>query len=287
VDNRPSRSARRAVSFDAYDQTVTGPQQVAAATAALKAMLGDDVLAVPEFTPPQQVANDWHSAIGDSGKLVAHLQADPFDSPYPVDDWLHGVARVREMPRLWEKAVMLGDALFGGGGLLGIGAWSEPALTPIQFPYQQSDSWRAMDFKPGAPPIGANTLMFTVSYASQPLLGGGATRCGLVFDEWTEVLSADQETTGIAMQVDRPESEPPQSMLLAVPPVRTGAWNPDDLLTTVIDTFELARLRGRARPPRRHPVRPVAAHDRDVRDPGTDHHQHRPRPGEPALEGHP
>jgi hypothetical protein len=224
-----------------YDTAVTAPDQVAAATTALKVMLGDDVLAVPEFTPPKAVTDSWHKARGDSGKLIDHLTKDPFFRPFPVDDWLHGVARVREMPRLWEKSVLLGDALLGGGGILGLGAWPEPALTPIQLPYQAGDTWRGMDFKPGAPGISQDTVLFTAHYASDP---SGASRCGLVLDEWTEVIPADTETTGIAFQVDRPESEPPQAMLLAVPPVVAGqSWDPADLLAAVLDTFELARLR--------------------------------------------
>jgi len=137
---------------------------------------------------------------------------------------------------------MLGDALLGAGGLAGLGAWTEPALTPVQFPYRQGDSWRAMDFKPNAPGISQDTLLFTAHYAGEPLLGGAA-HCGLVFDEWTEVLPAEQETTAIAFQADRPDAEPPQAMLLAVPPVRTGAWDPGDLLAAILETFDLARLR--------------------------------------------
>ncbi|OXY89421.1 hypothetical protein [Streptomyces diastatochromogenes] len=225
----------------AYDDAVTGPDRVKAAVDALKAMIGDDVLVVPEFKPSADLADDWRRARDDSARLTAHLTAE---HDYPVDDWVHGVARVREKPRLWEKAVHLGDALRGPGGLLSnLDGWQEPQLTPVQLPYRQDDSWLAMEFRAGTR-IVEDRLLFTAHYASQPLLGGGSW-CGLLLDEWTEVVPAAEETTGIAVHYDGPDSEPPQAMLLVVPPVQreNGTWLPSDLLAAVNETFALARIR--------------------------------------------
>ncbi|KOV28030.1 hypothetical protein ADK60_19155 [Streptomyces sp. XY431] len=224
-----------------HDAAATDPDRVRAATAALVAMLGEDVLVVPEFTPSDQLAQDWRRARADSPGLVKHL-TDDFDRDFPVDDWVHGVARVREKPRLWEKAVALGDALRGPGGLLGnVPGWQEPQLTPVQFPYRERDHWLAMEFRAGTR-IEEDRLLFTAHYAPEPLLGP-AWRCGVLFDEWTEVVPAEHETTGIAVHYDGPDSEPPQTMLLVVPPVRTGAWVWDDLVAAVRETFDLARVR--------------------------------------------
>ncbi len=57
------------------------------------------------------------------------------------------------------------------------------------------------------------------------------------------MVPARQETTGIAVHYDGPDSEPPQTMLLVVPPARTGAWVWDDLVAAVRETFDLARVR--------------------------------------------
>lgn len=223
-----------------YDKAVSGPDQVQAATEALKALLGEDVLVVPEFTPADQVNSDWRKARQDSGKLVAHL-VDAHD--FPVDDWLHGVARVRDKMRHWENAVAMADALRGPGhGLLGIlDGWEEPAVTPVQFPYHAGDHWLAMEFA-DSKPITEDKLLFTAHYAAEPLLGTSA-HCGLLLDEWTEVVPAAAETTSIAVHVDRPDSEPPQSMLLVAPPARTGSWHTDDLLAAVNETLDLAKTR--------------------------------------------
>jgi hypothetical protein len=226
-----------------FDKAVTGPDRVQAATDALKALLGDDVLAVPEFTPPQQLAQDWRRARNDSDQLLRHLTKAPSNRDFPVDDWVHGIARVREKPRLWEKAVLLSDALLGTGGLLGTGllGWKEPQLVPIQLPYRSNDHWLGMEFAPGTQ-ITEDKLLFTAHYAAEPLLGSDA-HCGLLLDEWTEVIPAAQETTGIAVHVDRPDSEPPQAMLLVTPPAKTGSWNTRDLVAAITETFEAAQAR--------------------------------------------
>ncbi|TYB44007.1 hypothetical protein [Actinomadura chibensis] len=224
-----------------YDKAIPGPDRVQAAVDALKALLGEDVLAVPQFTPPGPLLQQWSKARNDGDRLVAHLTPA---RDFPVDDWLHGMARVREKPRLWEKAVMLASGLLGPGGLLGVLGWKEPPLTPVQFPYVAGDHWLALEFAkdPNLPDqLAEDRLLFTAHYTA-PLVGD---QCGLVFDEWTEVIPAERETTGIAVHYDGPDAEPPQAMLLVVPPVRdpAGRWTPADLLDAITETFDLAKTR--------------------------------------------
>jgi hypothetical protein len=84
-------------------------------------------------------------------------------------------------------------------------------------------------------------LLYT-SHFAVPL---DATRpiCGLLVDEWTEVIPEDHETTGITFHYDRPNSEPPQAWLLALPAVMDGYWSWDELLDAVNDTLESAKRR--------------------------------------------
>jgi hypothetical protein len=224
------------------DQAVTAPDRAQATTDALRALIGQDVLVVPEYTLPEDLADELRDAFDDSDDLVDHLTEPPVSRDFPVDDWLHGIARVREMPRLWERVLLLADALRGDGGLLGIDPDDEdPALRPVQLPFQQNDHWLAMELAAGAS-VTEDRLLFTAHYADTPRRGAGPA-CGLLFDEWTEVLPAERETTGIAVHADSPDAEPPQSMLLVVPPERTGTWELDDLLAAVTETFDLARTR--------------------------------------------
>jgi hypothetical protein len=224
-----------------YDAAVLGPDQVRAALDALTAMLGADALVVPEFTATPVLA-DWKKAFGDSDKLVDHLTKAPIQRDFPLDDWVHGVARVREKVRLWEKSVTVADALRGSGGLLGdLLGWQEPAVTPIQLPYRPNDHWLGLEFAAGTA-ITEDKLLFTAHYASTPQ-APGTTRAGLLLDEWTEVIPAERETSGIAVNIHGPDSEPPQAMLLVTPPVKTGTWNTDDLVAAITETFDLAKAR--------------------------------------------
>lgn len=225
------------------DQAATAPDRARATTDALRALLGEDVLVVPEYALPAGMAGDLHDALDDSDDLTKHLTQPPISRDFPVDDWLHGVARVREMPRLWERVVLLSDALRERDGLLD-DDWDEddePRLRPIQLPFRENDHWLAMELATGAV-IDEDRLLFTAQYADEPSRGAGPS-CGLLFDEWTEVLPVERETTGIAVHADSPDSEPPQSMLLVVPPVRTGTWQVEDLVAAVMETFDLARTR--------------------------------------------
>ncbi|WIX99855.1 hypothetical protein QRX60_38260 [Amycolatopsis mongoliensis] len=237
------RLAAANTALTGFDQAVTPADRTKSAIEALQAMLGTDVLVVPEYALPDQLAEDLHDALDDSNDLVAHLTQAPVNRDFPVDDWLHGIARVREMPRLWERVVLLGDALRGNDGLLGSNAENDDdtRLQPIQLPLRSGDHWLGMEFAAGAD-LTEDRLLFTAHYATQPSRNADS-ECGLLFDEWTEVIPAERETTSIAVHADSPDSEPPQAMLLVTPPVKTGTWAADDLVAAVNETFDLAKTR--------------------------------------------
>jgi hypothetical protein len=130
----------------------------------------------------------------------------------------------------------------------------------------------------------AHRPLWKAHYATNPSLGNDP-RCGLLLDEWTEVAPATKETTGIAVNYDQPDSEPPQAMLLVVPPVKTGTWQVDDLVAAVNETFDLAKTRA-VEPAHLDdtayahllPATVMSAH------PPADHDQHRSRDRQPAME---
>jgi hypothetical protein len=84
-------------------------------------------------------------------------------------------------------------------------------------------------------------LLYTAHYAAD--FDGTQPQCGLLLDEWTEVIPADTETTGLAFHFDKPSAEPPQAILLATPTQFRGAWQWEDLVATLHETLDLARLR--------------------------------------------
>jgi hypothetical protein len=66
---------------------------------------------------------------------------------------------------------------------------------------------------------------------------------GMVIDEWVEIIPVKEETSGIVFNYNQPNATPPQSILLAVTPSITNRWEWDDLVHTISDTFELAKIR--------------------------------------------
>jgi hypothetical protein len=226
-DEVAARIAAADAALADYDASAGGPSRAAAGTAAIRAMLGPDALVTTEFTVSVAMGNEWRNTLtaSEGGRLTKHLQRD-----FPVDDWLHGLARVRVKLALWEQVTMLG----------GVVGRLEPALVPIQFPYAAGDPWLGLEIPAGFV-IDSDRLLYTAHYAVA--FKANATQCAVLLDEWTEHIPATRETTGIAVHYDRPGAEPPQAMLLVVPPQRSGAWVWDDIVAALHETLDLAKIR--------------------------------------------
>jgi len=121
------------------------------------------------------------------------------------------------------------------------------ALIPSQFPYREDDFWLGMQFpdtKPGTDEpftIDEDKLLFTGIY-SEPFDPTGP-QCGLLLDEWTEVVPSRDETLGMTFHYDQPNSEPPQALLLVTPSNFTGRWRWEDLVNTLHQTLDMAKKR--------------------------------------------
>jgi hypothetical protein len=199
---------------------------------AAKLLLGDDFQVVPRIVLPAAAAaelgNAWqHSS---SGALTRYAR-ETVGRDFPMDDWLHGIARVRDKMHHLENTVLLGDGLRPADPFL---------LTPVQLPYRPNAPWLALELPPKQE-IEGEWLLYTAHFAepfdvAQPI-------CGLLVDEWTEVIPEAEETTGIAFHYDRPNCEPPQAWLLALPAVRNGTWSWDELLGAVLDALDAAKRR--------------------------------------------
>lgn len=230
--------------LDAHAAAATPTARVEALDRAAKALLGEDARVIPEFTLAQTQADEWQNAYsaGDGGSLLAFLTGTA-GVDLPVDEWLYGVARVREKLALWERIVVLAGAL----------GQSEPELTPLQLPHRPGDSWLALQF-PEDDVLDRDVLLYTAHYA-QPF-DRTRPQCGLLLDEWAEVVPATEvlETNGTKERVashqagltfhfDRPSCEPPQTMLLVTPATWDGRWQWADLVGALEDTLDLAKKR--------------------------------------------
>jgi hypothetical protein len=205
--------------------------QVQAIQAAAKALLGGDFQIVPEFTLSPAQGGEWANALGafNSGKLLDYLK-NTENIDFPVDEWLYGAARVRPMLHSWESALMF-DAAFG---------IKPPELKPIQLPFVADDPWLALQY-PSDHVIDSDRLLYTCAYTVD--FDPNARQCGLLFDEWTEVIPVMQRDTAITFNYNRPDNEPPQSMLLVTSPAVSSTWQWDDLVAALVETLALAKKR--------------------------------------------
>lgn len=227
-----ARTARVGELLVQHDATAASSERAALLQEAAKALFGEDFVLAPRIRLPaaaaDELANAWTHSV--SGDLTAHLRAVE-GREFPVDDWLHGVARVRGKMGHWENVVLLGQGLTPAA----------PAeLTPLQIPFVADEPWLALEFPPEHEIVG-DRLLYS-AHIAEPF-DRNAPVCGLLVDEWTEVIPGPTETTGITFHYDRPNCEPPQSWLLALAARRDGQWSWDELLNAVNDTLDSAKRR--------------------------------------------
>ena len=231
-DELSSRLTRAATLQTAHDASADANARRDLMSQAGQALLGNDFQMVPTFTVDAASAAELTNA-RDAPGLLTHL-TDPADPQAaidePLDEWLFGVARVREQLNAWEQAVVF-------AGSLGV---AEHDLQPLQLPFVAGDPWLGLGF-PADTALDHDRLLYTAHFATpfQP----AATQCGLLLDEWSETIPLDTIDTAVAFHYDRPNSEAPQVMLLVMPTDQRGTWRWDDLLDTLNDTLDRAKRR--------------------------------------------
>jgi hypothetical protein len=226
--------ARRAAAkqqLAAYDAAADAPTKTAAAIAASKALFGEDFRIYPEFSLSNSQSGEWTNAVNasTSGTLLAYLKGAA-QVEEPVDEWLYGTARVRPAMRALEGVITLSEILGGHG----------PSLLPAQFPYAADASWLALQFPPKTA-LDGERLLYTAHYTKP--FDGTLRQCGALFDEWTEVIPHTTYDTGLTFNYNRPDNEPPQSILIVTPASSEGAWVWADLVGALNDTLDLAKKR--------------------------------------------
>ena len=204
-------------------------EKIAKAREAAKTIFGEDFLVVPQFQLGAEQAHELQSCASAVSQILDHQQ-NTLANNFPVDEWLYGVARVREKLGAWENLVMLAEA------------FKKPPLdlTPLQLPHVENDTWLGLSYPEGME-IESDKLLYT---GYMPGFDASLPQRALLVDEWTEVIPSKKETTAMSFHYDRPNSEPPQTMLLATPPAFTGSWEWADLVNTLRQTLELLKLRG-------------------------------------------
>jgi hypothetical protein len=192
-------------------------------------LFGESFKLLPEFRLSADRALELQNCLNDTGQLLHH-QTTTLDRDFPVDEWLYGVARVREKLAAWENLVMLAE---------GLKVRPPMELTPFQLPYRALDTWLALEY-PESHVIESDTMLYT---AFAPAMNPAAAIVGLLVDEWTETIPVRQETTALTFHYDRPNCEAPQSLLLVLPSTGAGTWTWAEVVASMHEALDLARLR--------------------------------------------
>jgi len=218
------------------DKTVEA--QVLLVAEAGRILFGETSNWLPKFSCFNEI--DIATADADRNQLLQHgINAIPgISATELVDEWLHGLARVRKPLRRWEIVRTLADAI----GDLTL------SVLPIQVPYRANDSWLAVEFPATDPddptkPFGVSRDTLSIAAHGSSAFQPGLKQSGVIIDEWTEEIPTETETTGIAFRYNQPNAAPPQALLLAVTPEETGSWSWDDLVGILNDTLQRVKRR--------------------------------------------
>lgn len=154
-----------------------------------------------------------------------------------LDQWLAGLARVREMVTNYELLNIVVQTLNPD-------YLDSREMKPVQVPFDSSgqDRWMGLSvsdpasLKEGVVAIGADLYNgYAMSNVSQ---------AGIVIDEWVDIIPNKEETTGISFHHNQPNAKAPQCLILGLTPQITGSWRWNDVVDMLNETFELAKARG-------------------------------------------
>lgn len=190
----------------------------------IRNVFGRDVMLLPRFNPAS--ADELAQALANEPHLGA-------DAETTVTQWLAQAARVRRPLGDW-RLLSLYRGTFEG-----------PAPVPkiVQLPFAAGARWVGLPFRdPGEKPPPAGRVSIALVDSAPPT--AHQAWAGLLLDEWVELIPNAREDAGVVFHYDRPGSEAPQAVLLAVPPGEDDAWHQDLLIRIVRQTIENARLRG-------------------------------------------
>jgi hypothetical protein len=191
---------------------------VEAHTEAARQALGVDFLTIPAFTAHSEGVTELNAA------MASPVESDPL----AIESWLQSLASVRPAMAAWDTVAMYQEWLRGG----------LTAFVPIQLPVSPGAKWIGGVF---GDTVTADDVVSIAANAAPASFG--ARISGLLVDEWSELVPSATQTTGIALNVNRPNAVAPQALLLAVAPRQTGHWIWEDLINILHDTMDRARLR--------------------------------------------
>ena len=207
--------------------------QVNLLTELVQSLFGEDFRFLPSFYyhngPDLLLSHD------DENQLLSYAKSQ--GKFFPVEEWIQGASHVRSKILNLELI----------RSLVEVGQDNTLIFSPIQVPYRRKDSWLAMEF-PETDEVTGESFHITQDTVSILIHGDSAfsiekPQSGLVIDDWVEIIPSREELTGLTFNYNQPNSVPPQSLFLVIPPEERGYWKWDDLRGAMADTFKRAKER--------------------------------------------
>ncbi len=185
---------------------------------AAKILLNQSFIALPFFST--------HNAVELQACLAQNIEPDELE----VETWLQGIGKVREKMGNLTALATTHDLLLDGTF----------DLSPIQLPFEAAGRWIGKEF--GEDYVLKNDTASIMLHSAEPLQPAAGC-CGLVLDDWTELVPEREVNAGISFHFNRPNAMPPQALLLAVAPQIKGHWTWNDLIGILNDTLDRSKMR--------------------------------------------
>lgn len=224
---------------EAGEATGTG-KKVDLYIAAGKSLLSDVFNILPLFNYNNEA--DILQSNNDRSQLLKHA-TEKLKMTFVADEWLQNAAYVCPKLARWDFIRTLMESLNE----------ASLELSPVQLPYRANDSWLAVEFPEKYQILDEDHQSieepFNITHDTLSVVVHGdaafspAAKSGLLIDDWTEIIPTREEITGITFNYNRPNACPPQTLLLAVPPLEKGYWTWDELVGILNDTLQRAKRR--------------------------------------------
>lgn len=221
------RLAERSANYDeftTFEPDESTSSQLAKWLEAGKAVMGRGFNFIPVFDlqNPDEMNNTVNRDMGD---FLSDAGSD-----FPAEDWLQGLSKVRPKMRGLEMTTLLAENF----------ERAEPELSTLQLPYIDGDKWLGMDIPSD---YAFETDKLVVSTVFTTPFDSTLQQAGIVLDDWTEVIPTPNESTGLTFHFDGPNTEAPNTLILAVAPQMDGNWQWEDIVDTLHETLDLAKVR--------------------------------------------
>jgi hypothetical protein len=202
------------------------------------ALFGDGYPILPRVAAPFPAVVNSALAADPLATAPAELLAPVGGRDQALLTWLETTGRVR--PAVGRLAdLFLADRLRGGTAASGLRVLQMPAEPFPTAAAAQRGQWVGLRFPA---PLGPDPVTSIVLH-TMGTIDAAAGVSLLMIDDYVDVIPQADTTTAVSFGFDAPGARPPQSILLAVPPVIGTPWSLDALAGLIGETLDLSKIR--------------------------------------------